>query len=103
VGAGAVDPAGQSHDRRPREYASTSWQKFIGRGRPENPESASNLTGKIPNSALRDLRRLGGWRGGLRLDQAPPNRIPDQAGGLVEVGLFYVPGPMGLRGVTADP
>src|SRR2546422_5314946 len=44
-----------------------------------------------------------GERGGLRLDQAPPNRVPDQAGGLVDVGLLHDPGPVGLGGSQAVP
>src|SRR5207253_6944931 len=60
-------------------------------------------SGEVPNWA-REIPEGGasdpGWLG---LDQAPPNRVTDEARRLVDLELLHDPGPVGLRGLHADP
>src|SRR5438046_4633286 len=52
-------------------------------------------------SLTRWARDKDGWEPS-GLDQPTAHRVADEAGGLVDVGLFHDPRPMGLRGLEGD-
>src|SRR5439155_79738 len=79
------------------EYAHHTGRRVPARRQGPKSGEVPNWAGKIPEGeGGSDLGRLG-------LDQATPNRVTDEARRLVDLELLHDPGPVGLRGLHADP
>src|SRR5262245_5885496 len=77
-------------------------RQSTGDTRRANRATAANRVGKIPEGSGESRRPAGSaWESGL--DQSAANRVTNEPGGLVDIGLLHDARSVRLRGLEADP